>query len=69
MVRADAGRPSRRRSSSTTCLTLESTLWDIRTGKAVWRGTSETTARGDTAAVTADLANLLIARMKADGVI
>jgi hypothetical protein len=50
-------------------LTLESTLWDIRSGKAVWRGTSETTARGDTAAVTADLANLLIARMKADGVI
>ena len=50
-------------------LTLESTLWEMRGGRVVWRGTSETTARGDTAAVTGELANLLIARMKADGVI
>jgi hypothetical protein len=50
-------------------LTLESTLWDMRRGQVVWKGTSETTARGDTAGVTAELANLLIARMKADRVI
>ena len=50
-------------------LTIESTLWDIRQERVVWKGTSETTARANVAAVTGELANLLIAQMKADRVI
>ena len=50
-------------------LTIESTLWDIRQERVVWKGTSETTARGDVATVTGELANLLVAQMKTDRVI
>jgi hypothetical protein len=50
-------------------LTIESTLWDMRQERVVWKGTSETTARANVASVTGELANLLIAQMKADRVI
>ncbi len=50
-------------------LTLESTLWNMRTDKPVWSGTSEVTDPRSVAAATEELAKVLIARMKADGVI
>jgi hypothetical protein len=50
-------------------LTIESTLWDIRQERVVWKGTSETTARANVGTVTGELANVLIAQMKADRVI
>ncbi len=50
-------------------LTVESTLWNMRTDKPVWSGTSEITAPSDIAAASKELADVLIAKMKADGVI
>ena len=50
-------------------LTIESTLWDLRQERVVWKGTSETTARKDVATVTGELATALIAKMKSDRVI
>lgn len=50
-------------------LTIESTLWDLRQERVVWKGTSETTARKDVATVTGEMAGALIAKMKSDGVI
>lgn len=50
-------------------LTIESTLWDMRTDKAIWSGTSEVTAPSNIADGSKELAGVLIARMKADGVI
>lgn len=50
-------------------LTVESTLWNIRTDKPVWSGTSELTAPSNVADASKELAGVLIAKMKADGVI
>ncbi len=50
-------------------LTIESTLWNVRTDKPVWSGTSEVTAPSDVAKASKELADVLIAKMKADGVI
>ena len=50
-------------------LTIESTLWDIRQERVVWKGTSETTARANVGTVTGELANVLISQMKTDRVI
>ena len=50
-------------------LTIESTLWDMRTDKPVWSGTSEVTEPKNVATATDELAKVLIAKMKADGVI
>jgi len=50
-------------------LTIESTLWNMRTDKPIWSGTSEMTAPTDIAAASQELAGVLIAKMKADGVI
>ena len=50
-------------------LTIESTLWNMRTDKPVWSGTSEVTAPSDIAKASQELAGMLIAKMKADGVI
>lgn len=50
-------------------LTIESTLWNMRTDKPVWSGTSEMTAPSNVADASKELAALLIAKMKADGVI
>ena len=50
-------------------LTIESTLWNMRTDKPVWSGTSEVTAPSNIADASKELADVLIARMKADGVI
>ena len=50
-------------------LTIQSTLWDARQEKAVWSGTSESTAKKDVAALTGELASVLIARMKSDRVL
>lgn len=50
-------------------LTIESTLWDMSADKPVWSGTTEASEPKDVAKLTEDLAKVLIARMKADGVI
>jgi hypothetical protein len=50
-------------------LTVESTLWNMRTDKPVWSGTSEVTEPKVVSTATAELAKVLIAKMKADGVI
>jgi len=50
-------------------LTIESTLWNMRTDKPIWSGTSEVTAPSDIAKASQELAGVLIAKMKADGVI
>lgn len=50
-------------------VTIESTLWDMRSGKVIWSGTSETTQTSDVAKLTEGLAQVLIGKMKADGVL
>jgi hypothetical protein len=50
-------------------LTIESTLWNVGTDKPVWSGTSEVTAPSNIADASKELADVLIAKMKADGVI
>ena len=50
-------------------LTIQSVLWDARQEKAVWTGTSESTANKDIATLTGELASVLIARMKDDRVL
>lgn len=50
-------------------LTVESTLWSVRTDKPVWSGTSEMNAPSSVAEASKALAAVLIAKMKADGVI
>jgi hypothetical protein len=50
-------------------LTVESTLWNMHTDKPVWSGTSEVTDPKAVSAATAELAKVLIGKMKADGVI
>ena len=50
-------------------LTIESTLWNMRTDKPVWAGTSEITAPTNMTEASKELAGVLITKMKADGVI
>ena len=50
-------------------VTIESTLWDMRSGKIVWSGTSETTQASDVAKLTEGLAQVLIGQMKTDRVL
>lgn len=50
-------------------VTIESTLWDMRSNKLVWSGTSETTQTSDVAKLTEGLSKVLIAKMKTDGVL
>jgi hypothetical protein len=48
--------------------TIETTLWDVKTDRVVWTGTSRTTET-DPAKVTQGLAKVLIDKMRADGMI
>jgi hypothetical protein len=48
--------------------TIEATLWDVKTDRVVWTGTTRTT-QTDPAKVTEGLAKVLIDKMHADGVI
>jgi hypothetical protein len=50
-------------------LTIETTLWDASTAKVIWSGTTETTDASDVNKATQALAQVLIERMKKDGVI
>ena len=50
-------------------LTIESTLWDMRTERAVWSGTSESTDVKDVTTLTGELASVLIKKMKEDRVL
>lgn len=50
-------------------LTIESTLWNMATDRPMWSGTTEASEPKDAATLTADLAKILIAKMKSDGVI
>jgi hypothetical protein len=48
--------------------TIETTLWDVKTDRVVWTGTTRTTETNP-AKVTEGLAKVLIDKMRADGVI
>jgi hypothetical protein len=50
-------------------ITIESTLWNISTDKPVWSGTTELNEPKSVAAATDELAKILVAKMKGDGVI
>jgi len=50
-------------------LTLETTLWQVKGEKVVWGGTSKLIEPQDIPKVTEELAKLLIAKMRADGVL
>lgn len=50
-------------------LTIESTLWNLKSDKPVWSATSEVTDPSSVAKATEELAKVLIGKMKADGVI
>jgi hypothetical protein len=50
-------------------LTIESTLWDMRTDKPVWSGTNEVTDPKSVGAATEELAKNLVGKMKADGIL
>jgi hypothetical protein len=50
-------------------LTLETTLWDMRNETIIWSGTTEAIQPSDIAKATADMAKVLIEKMKKDGVI
>jgi hypothetical protein len=52
-----------------TTITLESTLWDVKTEKIAWSATSGTFESQDVEKVTSKLAQVLIAKMRSDGVI
>jgi len=48
---------------------LETTLWQAKTEKVVWGGTSKVIDPQDVSKATAELAEVLIAKMRADGVL
>jgi hypothetical protein len=50
-------------------LTLESTLWDMKSGKVIWSGTSDTLEVSDIAKFSQQLAKVLITKMRADKVL
>ena len=50
-------------------VTLETTVWDTRSEKVVWGATTERVASQDIPEVTRQLAQTLIPRLKADGVL
>jgi hypothetical protein len=50
-------------------LTLETTVWDMKTEKVVWSGTSKAFDPKDVQTLTAELSRVLIAKMRADGVL
>lgn len=49
--------------------TIETTLWNATTEKVIWSGTTRSADVSDVARATNDLAKVLIAQMKKDGVI
>lgn len=50
-------------------VTIESTLWDLRTDRVVWTGTSQTTQTSNIERLSDQLAKLLVGQMKNDGVL
>ena len=50
-------------------VTLETTVWDPKTEKLIWAATTQRIASGDVPKATEQLAQTLIPRMKADGVL
>jgi hypothetical protein len=50
-------------------VTLETTVWDPKTQKLIWAATTQRVASQDVPKVTQQLAQTLIPRMKADGVL
>jgi hypothetical protein len=50
-------------------VTLETTVWDPKTEKLVWAATTQRVASQDVPKVTTQLAQALIPRMKADGIL
>jgi len=49
--------------------TLETTLWDLKTQKVVWSGTSKVVDPGDMPTLTGELSKVLIEKMRADRVL
>ena len=52
-----------------TLITLESTLWDAKTEKIAWSGTSQTFESRNIESLTDQLSQILIKKMRSDGVI
>jgi len=50
-------------------VTLETNVWNPNSGKLIWAATTERVASSDIPKVTSELANVLIPRMRADGVL
>lgn len=50
-------------------VTIESSLWDLRTDRVVWTGTSQTTQTSNVERLSDQLAKLLVGQMKTDGVL
>jgi len=50
-------------------VTLETNVWDPNSGKLIWAATTERVASTDIPKVTTELAEALIPRMRADGVL
>jgi hypothetical protein len=50
-------------------VTLETTVWDPKTEKLIWAATTQRVASQDVPKVTEQLAQTLIPRMKADGIL
>ncbi|PTR26344.1 hypothetical protein C8J98_11074 [Luteibacter sp. OK325] len=55
--------------TQTTVVTLETSLWDVRSQKLVWTVTTQGLASNDIPKATNELSKTLIPKMKADGVI
>jgi hypothetical protein len=55
--------------AQTTVVTLETSLWDVRSQKLVWTVTTQGLASNDIPKATNELSKTLIPKMKADGVI
>jgi len=50
-------------------VTLETTLWDVKSEKIIWSATSEIFNPNDVPTATGELAKVLIAKMRKDGVL
>jgi len=50
-------------------ITLETTLWDMRREQITWAGTSQAIDPKNVSTLSADLAKVLIAKMRGDGVL
>jgi hypothetical protein len=50
-------------------ITLETSVWDVRSGTLIWTATTQNVASNDIPKTTAQLAQTLIPKLKADGIL